>query len=240
MIAGLPMYDRPETVGANDRLWSLARDALADHSITAPDHLSRDMEPWTLWRRHDLVLSQTCGLPYRKHLHDKVELVATPVHDLPCEPGFYFSEIVARVDDPRSTPEDFDGASLAVNDRCSQSGWAAPLEWAGRHGIGFGKTIYTGSHGASSVKVAERCADLAAIDALTWKMIMRWDAHARHLRVVAHTSPTPALPYISAMEGDGALIRRALRVAIAELREEDRGTLGLAGITRISSERYLN
>ncbi len=238
MIAGLPMYDRPETFGANDRLWSLTKDALADRRVPAPDRLTRGIDPWTLWHRPDLVLAQTCGLPYRTGLHGKVELVATPVQDLPCEPGFYFSEIVTRMDDPRSTPAEFDNARLAVNEQCSQSGWAAPRQWAAVNGISFGEILLTGSHSASSHAVAEGQSDLAAIDALTWKMIERWDAHAAGLRVVARTEPTPTLPYISARGSDSDLISRALDDAISELSEGDRAILGLNGITRISWERY--
>jgi len=238
MIAGLPMYDRPESAGANDRLWKLAKDALADRSIAAPSRLTRRIDQWTLWLRHDLVLAQTCALPYRTGLHGRVELVATPVHDLPCEPGFYYSEIVARADDPRSAPRRFDGASLAFNDRYSQSGWAAPHKWATSHCIGFGHVLRTGSPLASSRAVAEGRADLAAIDAQTWKMAERWDAHAAGLRVVARTAPTPALPYIAAKGSDSGLIAQALKTAIAGLCSDDRAILGLRGITRLSRERY--
>ncbi len=239
VLAGFPMYDRPEIAGANDRLWALTRDALADSSVLAPERLTRGIDVWTLWLHPDLVLAQTCGLPYRTRLHGKVELVATPIQDLPCEPGFYFSEIVARANDHRADPEEFDGARLAFNDRYSQSGWAAPLRWAAQNGIGFGKVSLTGSHAASSRAVAEGRADLAALDALTWKMIGRWDAHAADLRVVARTTPTPALPYICASGGDGDLIRRCLKDAIAELHREDRAALGIEGVTRVPAERYL-
>ena len=239
MIAGFPMYDRPEMVGANDRYWSLIRDALSDRRIAAPDRLTRGIDEWKLWLHPELVLAQTCGLPYRIRLHGNVRLVATPIYDLPCEPGYYFSVIIARADDSRSAPAEFDGARLAFNGQCSQSGWAAPLEWASRNGIGFGTTIPTGSHAASSLAVAEGRADLAAIDALNWNMMKRWDSHAADLREVARTIPTPALPYICANGSDGNRIWQAMRDAEAELRPEDRITLGLRGITRISPDRYL-
>ncbi len=239
MIAGLPMYDRPETFEANDRLWDQTREALADRGIAAPERLDRDIDLWSLWRRPDLVLAQTCGLPYLARLHGAVQLVATPIHDLPCEPGFYFSEIVVRMDDRRSTPAEFEGACLAVNDRFSQSGWAAPMEWAAENAIGFGNTLFTGSHLASSRAVAEGRADLTALDAVTWRMIKRWDAHAATLRVLAHTKPTPALPYISAVGTDSDLIYQGLRDAVAVLHSDDRLNLGLNGIIRNSPRHYL-
>lgn len=238
MIAGLPMYDRPETVGANDRLWGLVRDALLERSIAAPERLTRDMDVWKLWQHPNLVLAQACGLPYRTRLHGEVELVATPVHDLPCEPGCYFSQIIVRADDPRSDPKEFNGTTLAINDRCSQSGWAAPMEWARLHDIGFGNTLHTGSHDASSHAVAEGRADMAAIDAVTWRMAERWDVHVASLRVLAHTAATPALPYISAKGRDSDLVSEVLRAAVTGLGQGDRDILGLEDTIRFSWQRY--
>jgi len=80
MIASLPMYDRPETRAANDRLWQAMRDALG----YGPKGLTRNENPWDIWRAPDLLFAQTCSLPYRLALLDRVDIVATPVHALPC------------------------------------------------------------------------------------------------------------------------------------------------------------
>ena len=61
MIASLPMYDRPETAAANDRLWQGVRTRLGE----GPEHLVRAGDPWEHWQSPDLLLSQTCGLPFR-------------------------------------------------------------------------------------------------------------------------------------------------------------------------------
>ena len=95
MIATLPMYDRPETRAATDRFWDLIR----THVQGAPEHLSRDGFHWL---SPDLLLSQTCSLPYRTGLQDHVSIIATPVHSIPCPAGFYFSNIVLRKDDDRT------------------------------------------------------------------------------------------------------------------------------------------
>jgi hypothetical protein len=68
VIAALPMYDRPETRAATDRFWELTRDALSLRGIDAPEALTRDRDPWDIWQAPDLVLAQTCGLPYRSGL----------------------------------------------------------------------------------------------------------------------------------------------------------------------------
>lgn len=128
MIASLGMYELSGMAGANDRLWALIRDGLRARGIAAPDGLTRgEVAYWDAWQSPDLVLSQTCGFPYRARLHDKVTLIGTPDYGLPgCPPGHYCSVFVARKDDPRVTLDQFDGTALAYNEPLSQSGWAAP------------------------------------------------------------------------------------------------------------------
>jgi hypothetical protein len=47
--------------------------------------------------RSDLLLAQTCGLPFRRDLWGRVAYVATPAYDLPdCPAGWYRSALVAR------------------------------------------------------------------------------------------------------------------------------------------------
>jgi len=236
VIASLPMYDRPETRAANDRLWQLIRARLPEG---APEHLTRSGDPWADWRDPGLVLSQACGLPYRARLHGHVALVATPVHDLPCAPGAYFSVLVARRGDPRRQFADFAGAVLAVNDGLSQSGWAAPQALAAEHGFSLDRTVLTGSHRASAEAVARGAADLAAIDAVTWRMIRRWDDFADALREIGETGTAPALPYIAAPGQDTDALYAALEDAIAALSADDRERLCLEGVTAVPAERYL-
>ena len=46
--------------------------------------------------------------------------------------------------------------------------------------------------------MADGRADYAAIDALSWVIIQRYDRFAADLVVVGHTPASPALPYITA------------------------------------------
>ena len=52
MIASLPMYDRPETAAANDRLWQGVRERLGQ----GPEHLTRGGDLWAQWQSPDLIL----------------------------------------------------------------------------------------------------------------------------------------------------------------------------------------
>ncbi len=235
MIASLPMYDRPETAAAHDRLWSGIRRALG----FGPARLRRGAESMDEWRAPELLLSQTCGMPYRHHLHGAVQLVGTPIWTLDDPPGYYHSVLVTRADDPRDTLTAFKGARLAYNMATSQSGWAAPQTEAQGLGFAFTDVLETGGHRASARAVADARADLAAIDAITWQLITRSDPWAAKLRVFGRTRPTPTLPYITAKKQDADALFEAMTTAIDGLSAADRDTLYLRGITRIAAADYL-
>jgi hypothetical protein len=240
VIASLPMYDRPETAAATDRLWSALRDALRAEGIAAPETLRRGGDPWDDWLDPGLVLSQTCGLPYRARLHGRVALLATPDHAVEgCAPGHYCSVLVARAEDPRDRLAAFAGARLAVNEALSQSGWAAPWQAAAAAGIALLPVGPTGAHVASARAVAEARADLAAIDAVTWRLMRAHDRWTDSLRVIGRTAPTPGLPWIARAGADAAAMRAALGRGLAGLGAADRAALGLAGLVVIPAEAYL-
>ncbi|MBA4350348.1 MAG: hypothetical protein C0427_03760 [Rhodobacter sp.] len=234
------MYDRPELRAETDRYWSLIRAALMERGIAAPAALYRDDRAlMAQWESADLILSQTCGFPYRARLHDKVALVGTPdFGNDGCAPGFYRSILIARADDPRGSFAAFDGAALAYNDGMSQSGWAAPLSHAALSGIRLRPGVETGSHRASARAVAEGRAELAAIDALTWALLCEFEDMSG-VKVIGATDPTPALPYITAKGRNAAAIRDAVAEAIAALAPQDRTRLRLRGLVEIPASAYL-
>lgn len=235
-LASLPMYDRPETAAANDRFWQAIRNRLGH----GPDTLTRTGELWDHWLSPDLLLSQTCGYPYRAKLHGQVTLIGTPDYGLPgCPPGHYCSVFVARANDHRTTPADFAEAPFAYNEPLSQSGWAAPQNHAASQGFTFTNTIQTGGHALSARAVAEGRADIAALDALTWALIQRHDPFATTLREIARTEPTPVLPYITALTRDPGPLFDAISAAIADLSPDDRDTLSLRGLVRLPADAYL-
>lgn len=241
MIASLGMYDRTECQPANDRLWALIRDGLRKAGLDAPDGLTRGAGAyWQAWESPDLLLSQTCGFPYRAKLHGNVTLIGTPDYEVAgCAPGHYRSIFVARTSDPRNTLPDFHGAGLAFNEDLSQSGWAAPQNHAIAHDMRLLPHLKTGGHLASARAVAEGLAEIAAIDAVTWSMIAEWEAFAKGLKVVGQTEPTPGLPYITGLGRDAELMFTVISDAIASLTPEDRDTLRLRGLVRIPPESYL-
>lgn len=242
MIASLGMYDRAEVQASNDRLWALMRDGLRSAGLSAPDHLTRGPEAyWPAWEARDLVLSQTCGFPYRVKLHGKVTLVGTPDFNVEgCAPGHYRSVFVAAKTDARRDVLQFDGASLAFNEDLSQSGWAAPQNFALSQGIELRPALRTGGHLLSARAVAEGRAEIAALDAITWAIIQRHEAFAANLQVVGVTDPTPGLPYISARGADAGLLFDIVAAAIAALPAADKSALCLHGLVKIDAQAYLD
>jgi hypothetical protein len=227
VIAALPMYDLPHLRGATDRLWKWTRAALG----AGPEALTRDRDLWEIWQHPDLILAQTCGLPYRMRLHGRVTLVGTPDYGVAgCPPGYYRSVMVARGPLPARPV-------LAVNDGLSQSGWAAPAGWLAAKGIEIGGTLATGAHSESARAVAEGRADLAGIDAVTWRLLGA-DRPAG-LVEIGRTEPTPGLPVITATGRDPLFLAAALRTAITALAPADRAALGLKALVTIPAETYL-
>ncbi|WP_341365507.1 PhnD/SsuA/transferrin family substrate-binding protein [Yoonia sp. BS5-3] len=237
MIASLPMYASPHTADADGRLWAGIRDRLRSAGIAAPDHLT--LLPGELiphWCDPALVLSQTCGLPLRAVLWDKVQILGTPDYGIAgCPPGHYCSVVIARADDTRTRLSTFAKARFAYNEPLSQSGWAA-LALEAPHVLS-GPLIRTGSHRASMMAVRAGEADFAAIDAVTWRMIEN-AGEGEGCQIVHRTRPNPGLPFITAKGQDAAAIAGALRAAIAAMPDPDRAVLGIKGISDIPRAAY--
>ena len=240
MIASLMMYARPELESAHQRYWALIREALAERGIESPATLSNAAEEFSVWRAPDLVVSQTCGMPYRLWLHGDVGLVGTPDYGLQdCPPGYYRSPVVVRLDDDRAGLEAFREAHFAYNVSHSQSGFASIYNTVAPRGFWFESRIETGGHYASAKAVAEGQADLAALDAVTWTLIQRYDDFARKLRVLEWTAPTPGLPYITGTHMNAAQVFDAISSAIDRLEAGDRAALMLQGLVRLPKDTYL-
>lgn len=239
MIASLMMYARPELAAAHERYWQLIRRELAHRGIDSPEALAQDTEEFSVWTAPDLLLSQTCGMPFRLWLHDKVTLVGTPDFGLDgCPPGFYRSAIVVRADDPRERPEAFGDAVFAYNQTFSQSGFAAPYNHLKPQGFWFPNLWQSHGHLMSARAVADGTADIAALDAVSWRLMQRHEDFASTLRVLEWTAPTPGLPYIAARGADRQATFEAVTAAIAALDGDDRSDLGLRGLVDIPAERY--
>ena len=240
MIASLPMYVWPELAEAHDRYWDLIRERLEEAGIDAPELLSQEATEIDVWTDPGLVLSQTCGMPYRTELRGSVELVGTPDFGVEgCAPGYYRSVIVVRADDPRTRLENFSGGVFAFNRTDSQSGYAAMYTHMASGGFWFERQLGTGRHADSAVAVADGKADIASIDAVSWRFITRYGECSSSLRVLDWTEPSPGLPYIAAAGTSVAAIFAAVAGAIDALSPEDRDLLGIRSLVQIPEAAYM-
>ena len=173
-------------------------------------------------------------MPWRLGLHAQTQLIGTPDYGVEgCPTGYYCSVIVVRSDDPRRNRADFAEGTCAYNANDSQSGYAA---WEGAE---FEQWLQSRAHVESIKAVAEGRADIAAIDAVTWRLAQRYDAEAKTLRVLERTRPTPGLPFITSKMRDAQILADAVTEAIANLEPSVRDALGLAGFVQIPAADYL-
>ncbi len=235
MIASLPMYDRPENRDAHDALWDGIRRALGH----GPDRLERDIDYVEGWGRPDLLLGQICNLPYRAAFADKVTRIACADYGLPDTPaGYYHSVFITRREDaPRGLAPAVLGR-FAYSDALSHSGWGAPLASITAQGLTFHTTLPTGAHIQSARAVASGRADLAAIDAVTWRMLQNWEPFTQDLAVVGRTGLSPGMTFITAKTNDTAPILAALQTALIGLAPGHTKTLGLHGIKVLPDSAY--
>lgn len=234
------MYQRPQLADAHANFWSLIRQRLLAVGQQCPAALSQDGDEFETWLDPGLVLSQTCGMPYRNSLHNRVTLIGTPDFGLDdCDPGFYRSAVIVRRNDDRQNVSDFASAAFAYNQDHSQSGFSAAYHHVAPLGFWFERRMMSGGHLRSAIMVAEGVADIATIDAVTWRLIERYEPFAASLRVIDWTVQNPGLPYISRAGVDRTLIFDAVKEAIIGLDRKDRDLLGIRSLVPIPAEVYL-
>ncbi|MEG8040293.1 PhnD/SsuA/transferrin family substrate-binding protein [Sphingomonas sp. LR60] len=203
MIASLGMYDHPAQGWANDAIWSAIAARLRARGIAAPVALDRTRSVEDSWHAPDLLLAQCCGYPLVADTSLDLRVVAVPHYDVPgCAPGRHVSYLLVRdVDDAKDLAA-FRGRIAAINAPLSNTGAnlfrdmladvadAAPF---------FAAVVTTGSHRQSAFAIRAGAADIAAIDAVTYAALGRYEPEAlTGLRTVAVTRSSPTLPFVTA------------------------------------------
>lgn len=243
-IAALPMYDWPEIRPALDAFWAGWRDAIRARGLDAPEALDRSDEIVAQWRDPRLLVGQTCGRPFATGLRGVARLIATPVYAAEgCEGPLYASWIVARADAPERSLSELAAPRIAVNGYDSHSGWGALLRVAPQLDLDLSNTVVSGAHRASARAVADGGADLAAIDAVSLRLLERCEPEtARKLRRIARTIPAPGTPFVAAAsrsDAEIALLRAALEEALASPDlAAARAEIGLAGAVALAEGDY--
>ncbi len=242
-VAALPMYGLPELQDAQHQVWIGMRKALRAYGLQAPDRLSSGRARMDLWTDPALVLGQTCGLPYALSLTEQVELIGTPDYRLEgCPPGYYQSVILVRLEHRATSLPDLVGARFAVNERSSQSGYAAlvmalqPLAGRADFRVSFS---FTGSHAQSLQSVMNGTTDAVCMDAITWRLARRYQGADRELRPIAATVPTPGLPLIAARGQPIERIRAAIAMSFRTMAPSLKAIYGFGDMLPIAPQRYV-
>lgn len=223
MIAELPMYDWPGVRAANDAFWTEVARRLAEEGIEAPGSLTRSETPGAGWRDPDLLLSQTCGMPFVAGHCGGAVVVGRPDYGLEgASGGTYRSAIVVRREDGHRSLREMKGCRVAVNEPASYSGHIAlRAHLAGLRGTAtapfFSAVRISGRHVDSARMVAGGDADLAALDWVAWELLQIHEPEiAGRLVLIDRTAAAPALPFVTAPERvgiRGALVRALDRAA---------------------------
>jgi len=202
-IASLPMYNWPELRHQTNQWWQvLAQNFVAEGLPGVPRLLNGHDQPHEDWHHAHLLMSQTCGYPLRHEFFDVLKVIAVPRYKTEgCTGSDYSSMVVARKDDRHLSLHDFGGRSAAYNAEDSQSGYSsfraviAPLAQSRPF---FSRVVKTGTHLNSMAAVAEKTADICAIDAVVWGLAKRiFPELVAILCVIAQTPPAPSLPYVT-------------------------------------------
>ena len=239
-LVSLPMYDWPEVSDALDRLWGSILQSLDELGVDAPVERARPDESITHWRNPSLLLSQTCGLPLRRHLLDAVTVIGAFDHRLPAtDPGDYHSVVIVRDDHPATTIGEIQQATAAVNNADSQSGHAALRHALIGHADSITRVVSSGSHRRSVQFVAAGQADIASIDAVSWELARLTNGCVRLPGPHPHTTDA-GLPLVTA--GCDAALLPQLRLATAHgidpLDPADRDHLHLHALIGRSADDY--
>ena len=195
LLVDFPWYDAPFLKSTHDRLWSELRSRLQGHVVDLPEHRHSGIRYGDLLKSDRLLLTQTCGFCLATNTPKFLNIVGTPIFDLPeCPPGFYFSYFV-------SAKTSIDGRlRLAVNDSWSWSGCHNLLQFCERENLKVdpSRTVVTGSHHASIEKVISDECDIAAIDAVTWHLYLENDPRfLSDLKILGRSGVLPAPPYVT-------------------------------------------
>ena len=190
-------------------------------------------------------LGQTCGYPYTTHLQHTHQLVCAPEFDAQgCSGINYSSWLIVHSSDRRTSLEQFKNSIAVVNNFDSNSGMNIF-----RHAVSqvsesckfFHRVLTSGSHISSIQLVQERKADIAAIDAVTWKLAK--DAgiiKSNQVRILGQCEATPGLPFVTSAGNplDPKMLCDAMNTCLRTFSSGKSPVLGIRKFTIVHHNQY--
>ncbi|MFM1761903.1 MAG: hypothetical protein RL478_1513 [Actinomycetota bacterium] len=202
------------------------------------------------WSSDGMLLSQSCGLPFIEDLHDVVDIVGTPLWtDISDDRGRYQTVIVVRESLAVTSIDKAQGLRPVINNSRSLSGWCS-LGVALANGAGgvqgakpsVHPYVESGGHAASLQMLQNGEADIASIDAATFRLLSSHrPALTSNLRVIGQGPLVPATPFIVS-KSCGATADEVFQVVDEEFRRPAlRGAMdhiGISGFVRLTNSDY--
>jgi len=194
-----------------------------------------------------LFLGHTCGYPLMKHLQDAVTPFCVPVFNVSgVEGNSYSSRFIVSADSEICSLADCAGRIVAINNRDSNSGMNVL-----RHAIAklnpaapfFVSVLNSGGHLQSLTAVAEKRADVAAIDCVSFQFIEdRWPELTARVRSIGDSVKTCGLPLVlpaaNLNSTDTRQILAALNKALNQVDPQIRQQLHLCHFARAGFDDY--
>ena len=198
-------------------------------------------------RDPELFIGHTCGYPLMKHLQDAVTPFCVPVFNVNgVEGNSYSSRFIVAAESDIGSLAECAGRIVAINNRDSNSGMnvlrhaIAKLNPAGTF---FTSVISSGGHLQSLTAVAEKRADVAAIDCVSFQFIEdRWPELTAQVRGIGDSVKTCGLPLVlpnaNLPSTDTQQIRAALNEALKQVNPRLRQQLHLSHFASASFDDY--
>jgi ABC-type phosphate/phosphonate transport system substrate-binding protein len=234
--ASLPMYNLPEMRPANALFWRAMRKLLAARGLRdLPETLSFDRPPVPDRIGPAVLFSQTCGYPLETIFFGQAIRLGTPSYDVPgCDGPTHCGLFVVPADSSAEELSDLAGGVFLLNSRHSNSGMNLPRRALAEIARGrpyFSRVIETGSQPGNLDRIARGEGDLTSVDCVTYAFWRRFRPQtAEHVRVLAHTPPSPAIPFVTSVETSAATVA-LLRDALRRVAREPHYAAVRAGLT---------
>jgi ABC-type phosphate/phosphonate transport system substrate-binding protein len=234
--ASLPMYNLPEMRPANALLWDALRGLLAERGLRdLPDTLTFGRPPVPDRIGPEVLFSQVCGYPLETIFAGQAVRLGTPCCDAPgCDGPTHCGLFVVPAASRAQGLRDLAGGVFLLNSRHSNSGMNLPRRALAEIAQGrpyFSRVIETGSHPANLERIAGGEADVTAVDCVTYAFWRQYRPEAaEHVRVVARTPPSPAIPFVTSNETPAEAVA-VLRDALRRMLQEPRYAAARAGLS---------
>jgi ABC-type phosphate/phosphonate transport system substrate-binding protein len=225
--ASLPMYNLPEMRAVNARFWEALRGLLLEAGLhDLPASLDFDRPPVPDQIGPELLFSQTCGYPLETIYRGQAIRLGTPCYDAPgCDGPTHCGLFIVPVASKARELRDLRGGVFLYNNRHSNSGMNLPRRSLAEIADGrpfFAQAVETGSHPGNLDRIARGEADMTAVDCVTYAFWCRYRAAAAgHVRILARTQPSPAIPFVTSVATPAPEIE-VLRAALLKIASEAR------------------